>query len=98
MGSGELPQEENLRRGLGVMSSEDKQNIRCDVIKSIGSRELSPIEKQYSSFPHHQYQSVETTSPAGIQAEKNQHFNRVPGSRNFGVRYDGCSRKPQVRE
>lgn len=75
--------EDKKRRGSYEMSPEVRQKI-------IGSREISPIEKQNISFLRRQYQPVETTSLAGIQTENYQHFDiRVSGSQQFGARYDG---------
>ncbi|XP_017227306.1 protein ENHANCED DOWNY MILDEW 2 isoform X3 [Daucus carota subsp. sativus] len=82
-GSHEISPDDKKIKGSYEMSPEVRQKV-------IGSRELSPIGMQNSSFLRRQYQPLETTSLAGIQPEKYQHFDvRVPGSQQFGARYDG---------
>lgn len=84
-GSHETPLEDKKGRESYEMSisPEPRQKI-------IGSYDISPIEKQNSSFLRRQYQPVEKTSQAGIQTENYQHFDaRVPGTQQFGARYDG---------
>lgn len=89
-GSYEISPNDKKRRESYDMSPEVRQKL-------IGSREISPIEKQNSNFLHRQYQPVETTSLAGIQAENYQHFDvRVSGTQQFGARYDGIREDPMA--